>query len=434
MKLQIGDKVKFLNNVGGGIVTKIEGDVIYILNQDDFEIPTMIKELLLVGDHDKVMSQALADSETSLDAGIKAKPVAKYKTDFFSKTLNKNLPKGQQDKDKNERTNEENLLALKKTFKVSKTDGKDQTEKRPRQVGNHSEIDKNKKKSEQKRSNNTISSEPKFTTESAASVVNPNLCIYLAFVPEDKARIGNCEINTYLINDSSYFLLYNLIVPKGSLYETIKLGRLEPDTKIIVEHLKRSNLTQLRKLIIQIIPFQKEAYDPRKVIDKEISIDAVKFFKGKTFIENDFFDEDSWIIPINEENLMSEKIDQLKEQQMQRVIEQKEVISKKINTPKVAQKQEDIREVIDLHIEELIEDESKLLPEEMLAIQLENFRKKLLEAIDRRSKSIVFIHGIGNGKLKMEIRKELDLHFKKYAYQDASFQEYGWGATMVILR
>ena len=56
------------------------------------------------------------------------------------------------------------------------------------------------------------------------------------------------------------------------------------------------------------------------------------------------------------------------------------------------------------------------------------------QAIDNKAYRIVFIHGVGNGVLKQEIHKKLKSTYAKYFFQDASFQEYGYGATMVILR
>jgi dsDNA-specific endonuclease/ATPase MutS2 len=41
---------------------------------------------------------------------------------------------------------------------------------------------------------------------------------------------------------------------------------------------------------------------------------------------------------------------------------------------------------------------------------------------------------VGQGVLKQEIAKLLKSKFPKYIFQDASFKEYGYGATMVILR
>jgi dsDNA-specific endonuclease/ATPase MutS2 len=49
-------------------------------------------------------------------------------------------------------------------------------------------------------------------------------------------------------------------------------------------------------------------------------------------------------------------------------------------------------------------------------------------------KKIVFIHGVGDGVLKNELRRELGRKYPKYPYQDASFREYGFGATMAILK
>ncbi|MFP4019887.1 MAG: Smr/MutS family protein [Bacteroidales bacterium] len=47
---------------------------------------------------------------------------------------------------------------------------------------------------------------------------------------------------------------------------------------------------------------------------------------------------------------------------------------------------------------------------------------------------MVFIHGVGNGRLRYELRKSLDKDYPDLDYQDASFQEYGYGATLVFLR
>lgn len=55
-------------------------------------------------------------------------------------------------------------------------------------------------------------------------------------------------------------------------------------------------------------------------------------------------------------------------------------------------------------------------------------------AIQSGVKRIVFIHGVGQGVLKQEVTKLLKTKFSKYYFQDASFKEYGYGATMVILR
>ena len=54
--------------------------------------------------------------------------------------------------------------------------------------------------------------------------------------------------------------------------------------------------------------------------------------------------------------------------------------------------------------------------------------------IKNHVKRIVFVHGVGQGVFKQEVAGLLNRKFKKYYFQDASFKEYGYGATMVILR
>ena len=71
---------------------------------------------------------------------------------------------------------------------------------------------------------------------------------------------------------------------------------------------------------------------------------------------------------------------------------------------------------------------------EIVETQLARFETSLETALRGNAQKIVFIHGVGNGKLKYELRKKLDKNYPDIRYQDASFKEYGYGATMVYLR
>ncbi len=86
---------------------------------------------------------------------------------------------------------------------------------------------------------------------------------------------------------------------------------------------------------------------------------------------------------------------------------------------------------VDLHIHELVSSEKGMSNFEMLSIQLNTAKNKLDMAIKNRHQRIVFIHGVGEGKLKLELYKL----FKKYPieYYDASYQKYGYGATEVYI-
>ena len=46
----IGDKVKFLNSVGGGIVKKIQGGMVFVEDETGFEVPFAPTELIRMAD------------------------------------------------------------------------------------------------------------------------------------------------------------------------------------------------------------------------------------------------------------------------------------------------------------------------------------------------------------------------------------------------
>ena len=51
-----------------------------------------------------------------------------------------------------------------------------------------------------------------------------------------------------------------------------------------------------------------------------------------------------------------------------------------------------------------------------------------------REQKFVFIHGKGDGVLRKAVIDELKRKYSNCRYQDASFQEYGFGATMVTIK
>ena len=51
--MKIGDKVRFLSEVGGGIISGFKGkDIVLVEDEDGFEIPTPINDVVLVGNED----------------------------------------------------------------------------------------------------------------------------------------------------------------------------------------------------------------------------------------------------------------------------------------------------------------------------------------------------------------------------------------------
>ena len=86
---------------------------------------------------------------------------------------------------------------------------------------------------------------------------------------------------------------------------------------------------------------------------------------------------------------------------------------------------------IDLHMENLSENTRGMTNHEIVMYQLNAVEKALRSTDKRRFHKIVFIHGIGQGKLRYEL--EILLKEKKIYFQDASFKTYGRGAIEVLL-
>jgi uncharacterized hydantoinase/oxoprolinase family protein len=70
---------------------------------------------------------------------------------------------------------------------------------------------------------------------------------------------------------------------------------------------------------------------------------------------------------------------------------------------------------------------------DILHYQLDYFRKIMDENMNRKGLKIVFIHGKGEGVLRHALIHEINYRYKHCTYQDASFQEYGYGATQVTI-
>ncbi len=91
-------------------------------------------------------------------------------------------------------------------------------------------------------------------------------------------------------------------------------------------------------------------------------------------------------------------------------------------------------EEVDLHINEIVNDISGMTSGEIVDIQIARFRTALDGAVRAKQKKIIFIHGKGAGKLKREICKIIDNEYHRCRCQDASFREYGYGATMILIK
>jgi dsDNA-specific endonuclease/ATPase MutS2 len=89
--------------------------------------------------------------------------------------------------------------------------------------------------------------------------------------------------------------------------------------------------------------------------------------------------------------------------------------------------------VVDLHIEKLTKQHSRMSNYDMLTLQLDTAERQLKFALSKKMQRVVFVHGVGEGVLKAE----LETLFRRYdtvlKYYEADPREYGRGATEVYI-
>ncbi|HEA28679.1 MAG TPA: DNA mismatch repair protein MutS [Leeuwenhoekiella sp.] len=86
---------------------------------------------------------------------------------------------------------------------------------------------------------------------------------------------------------------------------------------------------------------------------------------------------------------------------------------------------------VDLHGHHLTDNEKGMTKHAILNLQLDTARGQLEFAIRKGIQKIVFIHGVGEGVLRMELETLLSRYEVKF--YDADYRKYGIGATEVYI-
>lgn len=129
------------------------------------------------------------------------------------------------------------------------------------------------------------------------------------------------------------------------------------------------------------------------------------------------------------ERLESVKVQQKAEREKQN---QRLAAAGKAKAERESKSADDILEV-DLHIDQLLDNTTGMGAKDIKDYQIKVFKEVMEAHKGQKGKRIVFIHGNGDGVLRKSILTELKYSYKQCQWQDASFQQYGFGATMVII-
>lgn len=380
--MKIGDKVRFLSEVGGGRVSGFQGkDIVLVEDEDGFEIPTSVHDVVVVEQDDYAMGKMIS---AKMEAQQKAEEHAATELHQDSRSIKSIL--NDHDEQTDMHVDEYDAADREITFRAPVQE---------REGGN-------------------------------------KLSAYLAFVPVDIKEITHTRFETYIVNDSNYYIHYSYLVAEGNAWTLKSVGEVDPNTKLFIEEFGREVLNDMGRIGVQLTAYKKDKpFLLKPAIDVQFRIDPVKFYKLHVFEENEFFEQPSLLFTIvdNDEVARPLVVDskRLKEQ----MYKDEKIIA---HEDKKKREKDDGTLVIDLHADELLETTAGMNAADILHYQLDVFKKTMDENKKKKGQKIVFIHGKGEGVLRHALVHELNYRYKSCTYQDASFQEYGYGATQVTIK
>lgn len=392
--MKIGDKVTFLSEKGGGRVAGFKGkNIVLVEDEDGFQIPMPINEVVVMGSGQEYETSRIVTAKS------KAKPSNGAPLSSVKKQLNTF------DED-NEAQMEPDLADLEVTFR---------------------------KPVEERKGGNVLN-------------------CYLAFVPINVKDFSNTRFECYFVNDSNYHVHFTYLQADGVTWKLHYVAEVEPNTKEFIEEFGHADLNDLSRVALQLHAYKREKnFVLKPTVDVQFRLDPIKFYKLHAFSENDYFEQPALLYTIVEndqparqlvvdakklkQELYHKEENSSSDQNTQDTYMRRYETGKKKGNPFVIKRKGDENVlVVDLHIDQLLDTTAGMSPTDMLNYQLGKFRQVLDEHKKEKGKRIIFIHGKGEGVLRHALLNDLRYRYKTYTYQDASFQEYGYGATQVTIK
>lgn len=399
-----GDKVRFLSELGGGVVAGFQGkEIVLVEDEDGFEIPMRINDVVVVQSDDY-------NSRNALTAKMQREE-EKHQNESDGRSIKAMISAGQ-DEVANDASNSD--------FDTVDID-KEITYKAP---------------VEERKGGNLLTA-----------------C--LAFVPVNINEMTTTRFDLYFVNDSNYYVNYLMLTAEGANWSVFSQGEVEPNTKSFIEEVGREDLDNLSRVCVQMFAYKRDkSFVLKPSIDVQFRIDGVKFYKLHTFIDNIYFETPALIYNIveNDKPIRSLVVDAKKlKQEMYSVadantgtgsanksadnyVRRYDDAKHKGNPFLIKRRGDEDVVVVDLHADSLLDTTKGMSSTDILNYQMDKFRETLAKYKNKKQQRIVFIHGKGEGVLRRAIVNDLQYRYKNYTYQDASFQEYGYGATQVTIK
>ena len=255
-----------------------------------------------------------------------------------------------------------------------------------------------------------------------------------------------------LVNDSNYTLLFALLrAAEGDKdWTTVYAGTAEPNELIDLAQPDHRDLNGYYRVALQYVackpgkPFALKA--PVSVARR---LDLTKFYKLHCFRPGEYFTTPVMEIKLVEDDQPVQPLqlgDAARQVDVQATPTDRRMVRELSGKYRLDRGRDKKRPQpadnphrllppieVDLHIHALTDSIAGLQNSDMLAMQLDAVEATMRANARRIGQKIIFIHGKGNGVLR---RAVLDLLKRKYPsaeLQDASFAEYGFGATLVTI-
>lgn len=231
-----GDTVRYLNAVGGGKVVRVEGSIAYV-DDDGFETPVRTSELVVV-----------------MPAGHKSDTPGRKMFD-------------------------------QQAFDAGRSDS------RPESVS----CSRPDSGPEQSSVSRPVEDFPIEETE-----YGDDMTIVLAFEPKDVKRLAETQIQLLLVNDSNYFLNWQILCREGETdWKLEAAGEAAPNELVELGEYTQESVRRFERFVFQSIASKHDRpFEVKAPVGVSRKVDITKFFKMHCFRPTVYFDTPVLEVPI----------------------------------------------------------------------------------------------------------------------------------------
>jgi hypothetical protein len=255
--------------------------------------------------------------------------------------------------------------------------------------------------------------------------------IYFIIEPDHDMPALVSDYKFYLFNSSSYNMSFSYSIKDDAYFQTLKHGELGSYQKILLKQVKKNFFKEFAYHKIECLFYKNMHYKSQMPLAEILYIND-KIMAQATLIQHNEFKYPVYAFILKDNFLDKEVIEKTFNMEDLTRLKAIKEFKQPQKTSIAKQKIKDLTKEIDLHIEELLDSYSTLTNTEILSVQLERFEKEIQYCLSNGIKKLIVIHGVGNGKLKQEIISILKT-IEDITYYDASYKNYGFGATEIMI-